>query len=109
MQTTPAQQGTSTLDRGDYAAFYLCSATKLSESVAQLEALYTKHQKRPVKAVSCDALWDGYWYTKQEAQERMKSLRDYGALLHYGCPAALAAAKAIEMARDARLRSEVTA
>lgn len=106
MQTThptaPAQQGT-TLASVAYAAFYLLHATELHESARQLDALHMKHIRRPVKSVSPDAIWDGFWYVNEKAKAAIASLRDSGALLHYGCPAALEAARVIEDARNAAM------
>lgn len=106
MQTThptaPAQQGT-TLASVEYAAFYLLRATELGESARQLDALHTRHIRRPVKSVSASAIWDGFWYVNEKAKKAITSMRDHGALLHYGRPAALEAARVIEDARNAAM------
>ncbi|MFT3815452.1 MAG: hypothetical protein QM740_19090 [Acidovorax sp.] len=121
MQATTAQQGTNsqaalphapqgTLARSEYAAFYLCSATRLSKSAEQLDTLHTKLRGRRAEGNGIrGAVWDGYWFVNEKANDRIASLSKHGGLLHYGCPAALEAAKAIEAARDAALLAKVAA
>jgi hypothetical protein len=53
-----------------------------------------------------EALWDGWYALKEEADELLKHAISCGALLHYGCPRALAVAKAARKLRTQRLRLE---
>lgn len=53
-----------------------------------------------------EALWDGWYALKKEADECLKHAISCGALLHYDCPRALAVAKAARKLRTQRLRLE---
>ena len=109
MQTTTAAHSSTTLESEEFAAFYLISAMSLADSAYQLNKLHSKLPTHPQKGLSNIAAWDGYWYTKREAERHTECLRQEGALLHYGCPAALEAAKAIKSTRDATRSSMVAA
>jgi len=53
-----------------------------------------------------EALGDGYCALKEDADDRLEHVIRCGALLHYGCPRALALARAARKLRTQRLRLE---
>lgn len=73
------------------ASFYLCSAISSLASADLLHALFCCHAKGP----EADAIWDGHWALRHQAEDSIGGLRDSGGLLFYGQQAALEVAKAV--------------
>ena len=55
-----------------------------------------------------DALFDGYCALERVADELLAHIISRGALLHYGCPRALALAEITQVLREKRLRQELS-
>ena len=51
-----------------------------------------------------EALWAGYYALLEDASEHLQHIISCGALLHYGCPRALAVANAARKLHTRRLR-----
>lgn len=73
------------------ASFYLCSATSSLASAGLLHALFCSRSDGP----ETNAIWDGYWALKHQAEDSISGLRDSGGLLFFGQQAALEVAKAV--------------
>ncbi len=73
------------------AAFYLCSAASSLASADLLHALFCRQTEGP----EADAIWDGHWALKHQAEDSITGLRDSGGLLFYGQQAALEVAEAV--------------
>lgn len=91
MQTTATDTNTGTFAKG-FIAFYLAESAEYHTHAQLLLAVYHKRKAGPV----ADALWNGYWLTKQKAENFIESLRERGGLLFFGQPNAVAAAQAME-------------
>lgn len=53
-----------------------------------------------------EALWEGYYALEEEARRALKNVIGLGALLHYDCPRALAAAQASNELRRKKMRQQ---
>lgn len=53
-----------------------------------------------------EALWEGYYALEEEANRMFKNVIGLGALLHYDCPRALAAAQASNVLRRNKTRQQ---
>ena len=71
---------------------YLRLADAAKASAATLHKMFMQAPKGD----KADAVWDGYWSLKTDAERHTRALRDAGGLLFLGSAAALAAAREAE-------------
>ena len=83
----------------DLADIFLETAPELHAHAEVLLAKYRALKNGTYR----EALWSGYCALAEEAAERLQLAIKRGALLHYGCPRALATAKAGRKLRLQRL------
>ena len=86
--TPPPAQGT--LARNGVAS-YLTWAARSDHSAQLLRKLYCKRKD----SAETDAIWEGYWALKCQAEEHISALRGAGGLLFWPQPAALQAARTL--------------
>lgn len=84
----------------DRADIFLETAPELHAKAEVLKAKYLVLKDGTYR----EALWSGYYALADEATERLQHVIKRGALLHYGCPRALAMAKAGRELRLQQLR-----
>lgn len=77
------------------------------EKQAHAQVLWSKHLALKPSTYK-DAAFAGYCALERVAGELMSHIISRGALLHYGCPRALALAEITQALREKRLRQEMS-
>lgn len=90
MNTHPIATGTLA---NPAVCLYLRIADRAQASADKLHAMYMRMDHHKDGEDACNAIWDGFWSLKQDAQRLVVDLRNAGGLLFFGSCAATAIAK----------------